>query len=102
MALQGAQRAVTLTSRLPAFSRQQPLAPKPLDANRLVSGVCELLRRALGEAVSLETALAGGLWHTFADANQLENAILNLALNARDAMPRWRQGDDRNGELFFG
>jgi PAS domain S-box-containing protein len=87
MALQGAQRAVTLTSRLLAFSRQQPLAPKPLDANRLVSDVCELLRRTLGETVSLETVLAGGLWLTFADANQLENAILNLALNARDAMP---------------
>jgi PAS domain S-box-containing protein len=87
MALQGAQRAVTLTSRLLAFSRQQPLAPKPLDANRLVSDLCELLRRTLGEAVSLETVLAGGLWQTFADANQLENAVLNLAVNARDAMP---------------
>jgi PAS domain S-box-containing protein len=87
MALQGAHRAVTLTSRLLAFSRQQPLAPQALDANKLVAGTCELLRRTLGEAVALETVLAGGLWHTFADSNQLENAVLNLALNARDAMP---------------
>ena len=87
MALQGAQRAVTLTSRLLAFSRQQPLAPQALDANKLVAGICELLRRTLGEAVALETVLAGGLWSTFADSNQLENAVLNLALNARDAMP---------------
>jgi PAS domain S-box-containing protein len=87
MALQGAHRAVTLTSRLLAFSRQQPLAPQALDANKLVAGICEFLRRTLGEAVALETVLAGGLWPTFADSNQLENAILNLALNARDAMP---------------
>jgi PAS domain S-box-containing protein len=87
MALHGAHRAVTLTSRLLAFSRQQPLAPQALDANKLVAGICELLRRTLGEAVALETVLAGGLWHTFADSNQLENAVLNLALNARDAMP---------------
>jgi PAS domain S-box-containing protein len=87
MALQGAHRAVTLTSRLLAFSRQQPLAPQALDANKLVAGICELLRRTLGEAVALETVLAGGLWRTFADSNQLENAVLNLALNARDAMP---------------
>jgi signal transduction histidine kinase len=87
MALQGAHRAVTLTSRLLAFSRQQPLAPQALDANKLVAGICELLRRTLGEAVALETVLAGGLWLTFADSNQLENAVLNLAVNARDAMP---------------
>jgi PAS domain S-box-containing protein len=87
MALQGAHRAVALTSRLLAFSRQQPLAPQALDANKLVAGICEMLRRTLGEAVALETVLAGGLWRSFADFNQLENAVLNLALNARDAMP---------------
>ena len=87
MALQGAQRAATLTSRLLAFSRQQALAPQAVDANKLVAGICDFLRRTLGEAVSLETVLAGGLWRTFADPNQLENAMLNLALNARDAMP---------------
>ena len=87
MALQGAQRAATLTSRLLAFSRQQALDPQVIDANKLVAGVCDFLRRTLGEAVSLETVLAGGLWRTFADPNQLENALLNLALNARDAMP---------------
>jgi signal transduction histidine kinase len=87
MALQGAQRAATLTSRLLAFSRQQALVPQVIDANKLVAATCEFLRRTLGEAVSLETVLAGGLWHTFADPNQLENALLNLSLNARDAMP---------------
>ncbi|MDB5410205.1 MAG: hypothetical protein JWL84_5117 [Rhodospirillales bacterium] len=87
MALHGAQRASTLTSRLLAFSRQQALVPQALDANKLVAGTCDFLRRTLGEPVSLETVLAAGLWRTFADPNQLENALLNLALNARDAMP---------------
>jgi PAS domain S-box-containing protein len=86
MAVQGAQRAVALTNRLLAFSRQQPLAPKPIDANKLVSSMTEFLRRTLGEAVVLETVLAAGLWRTLADAHQLENALLNLALNARDAI----------------
>ena len=91
MAIEGVRRAAKLTNRLLAFARQQPLDPKTIDANKLVSTVCELLRRTLGESVSLETVLAGGLWRTLIDANQLENAIVNLAVNARDAMPNGGQ-----------
>ena len=80
-------RAANLTARLLAFARQQPLAPEVIDANRVVTGMSDLLRRSLGETVAIETVLAGGLWRTFADPNQLENAILNLAVNGRDAMP---------------
>ena len=69
-----------------AFFRRQPLNSKTLDVNRLVAGMSELLRRTLGESIGIETVLAGGLWRTFADANELENALLNLAVNARDAM----------------
>ena len=87
MALQGVQRAITLTARLLAFSRQQPLEPKAIDANKLVADSCEFLRRTLSESISLETVLAAGLWRSFADPNELENALLNLAFNARDAMP---------------
>jgi CheY-like chemotaxis protein len=83
----GATRAATLTQRLLAFSRQQPLAPTAVDANRLVANMSDLLRRTLGETVAVETVLAGGLWPAHVDANQLESAILNLAVNARDAMP---------------
>ena len=84
---EGAKRAAQLTARLLAFSRQQPLAPEPLNANRLVSGMSELLRQTIGEQIEIETVLAGGLWRTHIDAPQLENAILNLCVNSRDAMP---------------
>jgi signal transduction histidine kinase/CheY-like chemotaxis protein len=87
-AAQGAaSRAATLTHRLLAFSRRQPLAPKAVNANKLISGMEELIRRSVGPQVQIETVLAAGLWPCFCDANQLENAILNLCINARDAMP---------------
>jgi signal transduction histidine kinase/CheY-like chemotaxis protein len=86
-AMQGARRAESLTQRLLAFSRQQPLDPKPIDLGRLITGMSDLLRRTLGEQITVETVLGGGIWRAHADPNQLELAILNLAVNARDAMP---------------
>ena len=86
-ATRGAQRAAALTQRLLAFARRQPLDPKPLNVNRLVGGMSELISRTLGEHIAVETVCGAGLWWTLADPNELENALLNLAVNARDAMP---------------
>jgi two-component system, NtrC family, sensor kinase len=85
-AMAGAQRAATLTKRLLAFSRQQPLAPTALDVNRILNGLSDFLRQALGETISLEIVGSGGVWPVQADRAELETAILNLAVNARDAM----------------
>ncbi len=85
--LDGAQRAATLVKRLLAFSKQQPLAPGIIDVNKFVTGMSELINRALGEDIRTETSLSAGLWKVNSDASQLESAILNLCVNARDAMP---------------
>lgn len=87
MAMQGARSAANLTHRLLAFARRQPLDPSPVDCNRLISGMSELLQRTLGETVQLETVLSGGLWWTLADPSQVESALVNLAVNAQHAMP---------------
>jgi PAS domain S-box-containing protein len=88
MAAQGAvKRAAALTHRLLAFSRRQTLDPKPTNVNRLLAGLEELIRRTVGPVVNVEVVGASGLWSTLIDPNQLENAVLNLCINARDAMP---------------
>jgi len=86
-ALAGAERAAQLTQRLLAFSRQQPLNPKTVDANKLILSMSDLLTRSLGENIELETISGAGLWKIEADVSELEATLLNLALNARDAMP---------------
>ena len=83
----GAKRAAALTQRLLAFARRQSLESQPVDANKIVSSMSELLRHSIGKKIELETVLAGELWEALVDPNQLENALLNLAINARDAMP---------------
>ena len=86
-AQRASRSAGQLVQRLLAFSRLQRLEPAPLDVNALVAGMADMITRTLGEAIGVETALADGLWPTFADRNQLESALLNLVVNSRDAMP---------------
>lgn len=85
-AMSGVARGSQLASQLLAFGRRQALAPKPINIGRLIRGMDDLLRRSIGEAIEVETVIAGGLWNTFADPTNVENCILNLAINARDAM----------------
>ncbi|MXP64736.1 PAS domain S-box protein [Roseomonas sp. M0104] len=86
-AMGAARRAAALTHRLLAFSRRQTLDPKPTDVNRLIAGMVDLVRRTVGPEITVEVAEADGLWLTLVDSSQLENALLNLCINARDAMP---------------
>ena len=86
-AMEGAKRAAALTQRLLAFSRLQPLRPTPADIAKTVNDMTDLLRRTLGETIAVETVAAGGLWRAHIDLPQLETAIVNLAINSRDAMP---------------
>ncbi len=86
-ALQGANRAAALVERLLVFSRRQPLAPRSVDLGTLIAGMEDLLHRSLGENVALSVAIPTGLWPVSTDPNQLETALVNLAVNARDAMP---------------
>jgi len=87
-AVEGARRATLLTQRLLAFSRRQPLDPKPVDPNRFIANAVDFLQRSLGETIEVNAVGGGGVWQIEVDPNQLETTLLNLALNARDAMPR--------------
>lgn len=97
-----AERGATLTERLLAFSRRQALRPQNTDVNKLVSATSELLRSTLPERITIKTMLPSGLWSTFVDPNQLENALINLALNARDAMPDGGALTIETGNVYLG
>jgi nitrogen-specific signal transduction histidine kinase/CheY-like chemotaxis protein len=96
-----ANRAAALTHRLLAFSRRQTLAPKPTDVKQLVSSMEELIARTIGPQIELETVNGAGLWPTLIDSSQLENAILNLCINARDAMPEGGKITIETGNRWF-
>ena len=100
-AIRGAQRAATLTQRLLAFSRRQPLDPKPIDLNKLVVGEVDFLQRTLGENLQVEAVGGAGLWKVAADVNQLQRTLLNLAVNARDAMPEGGKLTIETGNAFL-
>ena len=85
-AMAGVSRGAKLAAQLLAFGRRQALEPKVVNVTRFVQGMDDMLRRAIGEAIEIETVFGGGLWNTFIDPAQIENALLNLAINARDAM----------------
>lgn len=87
LALKSARSGAAMTQRLLAFARRQPLDPKPVNANSLLSSLSDLLKRTLGETIEVETVLAADLWHTEVDASELERAVFNLVVNARDALP---------------
>jgi signal transduction histidine kinase len=101
MALHGAERAAALTARLLAFSRRRALDPKSIDANRLVAGLADLLQRTLGETIALEAVSGAGLWRALADPGELENVLINLAVNARDAMPNGGRLTIETGNAFL-
>lgn len=100
-AQQGARNAAKLTHRLLAFARQQPLEPEALSINSLISGMSDMMSRTVGEQVKIETVLAAGLWTTFVDANQLENSLANLIVNARDAMPSGGKLTIETSNIYF-
>jgi signal transduction histidine kinase/CheY-like chemotaxis protein len=100
-ALLGADRGAGLTRHLLAFSRKQPLSPVPINLGRLIRNMTDLLRRSLGEQIQIETVIDGGLWNTLVDPAQVESAILNMAINARDAMPQGGKLTIEAGNAFL-
>jgi signal transduction histidine kinase len=99
-ATQATTRAASLTQRLLAFARQQLLEPRAVDVNSLITGMSNLMRSTLGEQIQIETVVAAGVWTTKADPHQLESAVLNIAINARDAMPQGGKLTVETGNTF--
>jgi signal transduction histidine kinase len=100
-AMAAVSRGSKLASQLLAFGRRQPLAPKVINLGRLIRGIDDMIRRALGDGVEIDTIISGGLWNTFVDTAQVENALLNLAINARDAMEGYGKLTIEAGNAFL-